>query len=115
MAVQAQAVPRISPEALAALIDTGQALTIVDVRPPEAFFESALTILGAIQIPPDEIPRRYHEIPRDRLVVAFCEGPPETESTRAAQFLVSHGYSNVKVLEGGFNAWEALGYPTAPR
>lgn len=72
MAVQAQAVPRIIPEALKALMDTGQAVTIVDVRQPEAYFESPLTILGAIRIPPDEIAQRYQEIPRDHLVVTFC-------------------------------------------
>jgi rhodanese-related sulfurtransferase len=29
-----------------------------------------------------------------------------------AQFLLDHGYQHVYALKGGFDAWEALGYPT---
>lgn len=72
MAVQAQQVPRITPEALKALIDQGQSVTIVDVRQPDAYIQSPLTILGAIRIPPDEIENRLREIPRGELVVTFC-------------------------------------------
>jgi len=57
---------------LKALIDQRRTVTIVDVRQPAAYFESPLTILGAIQIPPDEIENRFREIPRDELVVTFC-------------------------------------------
>ncbi|MGH2457913.1 MAG: rhodanese-like domain-containing protein [Chloroflexota bacterium] len=72
MVVQAQSVPRITPEALKALIDQHRTVTIVDVRQPGAYFESPLTILGAIRIPPDQIDQRFQEIPRDHLVVTFC-------------------------------------------
>lgn len=115
MVAPAHAVPRIRPEALKALLDMGQAVTVVDVREAEDYFASPLTILGALQIPPEQIDRHFQQIPRDHPVVLFCEGPREATSTRVARFLVSHGYPDVRVLEGGFNAWEAFGYPTEPR
>jgi rhodanese-related sulfurtransferase len=67
-----QNVPRMTPEKLKALIDTEQAISIVDVRQPAAYNSSPLTILGAIRIPPDEIPQRYQEIPRNQPVITFC-------------------------------------------
>jgi len=115
MAAPAPEIPRIRPEALKALMDTGQVVTIVDAREAEDYFASPLTILGAIQVPPDQIARFYQQIPREQPVVVFCEGPPESASTRVARFLVGHGYTDVRVLEGGFTAWEAFGYPTEPR
>ena len=72
MAVQPQTVPRITPEALKARMDTGQAMIVVDVRQPGSYFESPLTILGAMRLPPDEIARRSQDIPRGDLVVTFC-------------------------------------------
>ncbi len=115
MVTPTSAIPRIRPEALKALMDTGQAVTIVDAREAEDYFSSPLTILGAIQVPPDQIAQFYCQIPREQPVVVFCEGPPGGASTRVAQFLRSHGYADVRVLDGGFTAWEAFGYPTEPR
>lgn len=105
-------IPRISPEALNALFDERQAVAVVDVREPADYTSSPLTILGAIQFPPDDVSRRYHEIPRHVPVVVFGADAQETASLRVAQFLSEHGYSDISLLVGGFDAWESLGYPT---
>lgn len=115
MAVQAQEVPRITAEALKALMDTRQAVEIIDVRLPDAYFSSPVTILGALRIPPDQISQWYQSIPRAPLIVTFCTERHEAVSVRVAHYLLSHGFPHVEVLQGGFYAWEALGYPTAPR
>jgi len=107
-----QQAPRTRAEELRALMDEDQATTVVDVRQPASYNSSPLTILGAVRIPPDEIAQRYREIPPDQPVVTFCTGPHETTSARVARFLLEHGYRHVSALQGGFNTWEALGYPT---
>lgn len=115
MVAQSQSIRWIRPEALMALMDENQPVTVLDVRDPEGYFSSPLTILGAYRYPPDQIDRFYQQLPRDRLVVVVCDSPHQQTSTRVAQFLASHGFADVRVLEGGFNAWEALEYPTQPR
>ena len=115
MAASAPAIRRVTPQELLARLQSQQTVTILDVREPADYFSSPLTILGAIAIPPNEVARHLHEIPRDQLVVAFAGLPPEGASARVVRFLVARGYSRAAVLAGGFNAWEALDYPTMPK
>jgi rhodanese-related sulfurtransferase len=32
-----------------------------------------------------------------------------------AQTLLAHGFKSAKALQGGFDAWEAAGYPVEPK
>ncbi len=53
-------------------------------------------------IPINEIPDRAHEIPEDKSVAVFCSGV-----TRAAvvyAYLLSKGFRDVRILEGGYSA-----------
>ena len=49
------------------LLDAGA--TLVDVRRRD---DPALTLPGSIRIPPDEIPARLAELPRDTPIVLAC-------------------------------------------
>ncbi len=81
---------------------------ILDVRSKEEFgFHGH--IVGAMLLPVDELPRRTAEIPADRQVVCVCR--TDRRSERAAQWLLSQGYSTVMVLEGGMQAWKNAGLP----
>jgi rhodanese-related sulfurtransferase len=115
MANPAPAIRRISQATLQAWIDERRRVTIVDVRDPEAFFSSSLTILGAACIPPDQLATRYAEIPRQDPVVAFGADPEDDNPERLARLLLQHGYPNVSVLADGFLAWEANGYAQMAR
>ncbi len=53
-------------------------------------------------IPINEIPERIDEIPRDRLVAVFC--PANVRSGIVYAYLLSKGFSEVRVLEGGYSA-----------
>jgi rhodanese-related sulfurtransferase len=44
-------------------------------------------------------------------IITYCTWPDEEDSARAAQKLTDAGYSNVKALDGGINAWKAAGFP----
>jgi len=62
-------VPRVSVEDLKAAMDAGS-VTVLDVRNDSAWESSHIP--GAIHVPGGEIPSRLGEIPRGKMVVAYC-------------------------------------------
>ena len=62
---------RISPPEAKARLDAGQAL-VLDVVSPAAWDQLDVAIAGALRIPPDELSRRYRELPKDREIVTYC-------------------------------------------
>jgi len=94
------------------LLDAGQPLVFVDLRPAAEFARGRLP--HALSIPLPELRRRYQEIPRDRLVVLYCDCP--TAPLEAAFHLVAQeGYANASVLPEGYRGWVAHGYPIESR
>jgi membrane protein DedA with SNARE-associated domain len=65
-------IARISPEALSAALDTASPPLVVDLRSALDLEHTPYVIPGALRILPDELERRYAEIPRDRDVVVYC-------------------------------------------
>ncbi len=65
-------IARITPEELKRRLDEGEAIMIVDLRHSLDFEAEPHTIPGALRLPPEELERRHHEIPRDRDVVLYC-------------------------------------------
>jgi membrane protein DedA with SNARE-associated domain len=63
-------VTRISAEELAAILNAGSEVTIVDVR--SSLPREMDLIYGAIRIPTEDLPARHTEIPRDREIVLVC-------------------------------------------
>jgi len=59
--------PRIEPDAARELIAQGALL--VDVRRHE---DQEIWLEGAVRIPPDEIPGKLAELPRDRPIILVC-------------------------------------------
>ena len=62
-------IPRVTVEELAEALREGRAVAL-DVRPAEAFEEER--IAGAVNIPEEEVTARAGELPREKLVVAYC-------------------------------------------
>lgn len=56
----------------------------------------------AMNIPIYEIPERLEEIPRDKPVGLFC--PATIRSAMVYALLLSKGYENIRILEGGYPA-----------
>ena len=65
-------VPSLTAQDLKRRLDAGENLAVVDVRQPTGYAVYPGTIPGAIRIPPAELPERYQELPRDRVIVLFC-------------------------------------------
>ncbi len=53
-------------------------------------------------IPTNEIPDRIHEIPTDKSVAVFC--PANVRSAIVYAYLLSKGFSDVRIVDGGYSA-----------
>jgi rhodanese-related sulfurtransferase len=80
---------------------------LLDVRTKEEH-ESISIILGVHSniecknIPLNELPDRTDEIPEDRFVAIFC--PANFRSSMTYFYLLSKGFTNIRILEGGYAA-----------
>ena len=83
-------------------------VVILDVRP--AAEHAAEHIVGAVNIPIDELARRLDELPSDVTVVAYCRGPYCVYADDAVRLLTRQGRSAVR-LEDGFPEWRGAGLP----
>ena len=87
----------------------GSGATVIDVREQDEFDQGAIP--GAIHIPRGYLEMRVENaVPnRDAPVVIYCAGG--TRSVFGAETLQQLGYTNVRSLAGGFNAWKTAGLP----
>jgi molybdopterin/thiamine biosynthesis adenylyltransferase/rhodanese-related sulfurtransferase len=105
----------LTPDALRAALDAGEALTLLDVRAPHEFAAGCIT--GAVNLPLADLPARApQEVPdRGARVVVYCERGPR--ALRAREALRAQGYTDVRVMLPGYAAWPAAttGLTTAQR
>jgi len=81
---------------------------VIDVRPAKEF--AAGHIAGARSIPVAELRARIKEVPKKRLIVAYCRGPYCVFADQAVEILRGAGYHALR-LEGGFPDWLVKGMP----
>lgn len=91
----------ISPRELAERLQRGDPLVLLDVR--EAVEQQISALPGARLIPFGEIAARLNELDPSCEIVAFCRNG--VRSTRALQVLQNAGFTRLKNLRGGINAW----------
>jgi membrane protein DedA with SNARE-associated domain len=65
-------VSRITAEELKRKIDTGEEVTILDLRHSMDFEADPKTIPGALFLPSEQFDQRYSEIPADRELILYC-------------------------------------------
>lgn len=101
----------ITPQELKRRIDARQAPTLVDVRDD---WETRLCRLEhALHIPMTEIELRVEELdPNDEIVVYCHQG---VRSAAVAEYLRGLGFSRVRNLAGGLDAWAREVDPTMRR
>lgn len=103
--------PRVSVEELRALLAQSRAAPIiVDVRSALGRQQDRRCIPGALEMGLDEISPRLAELPEDREIVFYCACPNEASAALATRKLMDRGYSRVRPLHGGLDAWAAAGY-----
>jgi len=103
---------RISAPDLKQRLDRGERISIVDLRSDLGYHADGAKLPGALWIPPRDFEKRYQEIPSGHPVVMYCTCPNEATSGKFARLLIAKGYEAVWPLQGGFDAWRELGYPT---
>jgi rhodanese-related sulfurtransferase/DNA-binding transcriptional ArsR family regulator len=86
---------------------------VLDVRPEQEY--RAGHIPGARSIPVNELGTRLKEIPKKKMIVAYCRGPYCVFADTAVKTLQNRGFRAIRLTEG-FPDWKMRGFPveTAP-
>lgn len=89
------------------------AAVFVDIRDENAYQGSHLP--AAINLPMAYIDKRQDRLKRfsNRTIVVYCDNGQR--SLKAIQALEAQGWSDVRQLRGGINAWRAASLPTEGR
>jgi len=89
---------------LKTMLDGGEDLYILDVRGADEYEQTRLGV-GEILIPLGVLRKRINELPADKnkTIVTYCK--ISLRGYEAAMLIKAHGYTNVKVMEGGIAGW----------
>ena len=101
-------VDNISAERAKQLLDTGEKLVFIDMRPAQEYQQARLP--GARSLPIAEVANRFSEIPKSGRVVLYCDCKPYDIADRAV-FLEYRGYRNIFIMPEGYTGWVKKGYP----
>ena len=85
-------------------VNTGDNMLLLDVRNMDEYEDTRLG-LGEMLIPLPTLRRSLDNLPNDKEkeIIVYCK--VSLRGYEAATFLMSQGYKNIKVLEGGMLAW----------
>lgn len=93
----------ISAEELAAQMQDGQPVHLIDVREPGEF--AMARIAGATLLPLGELPARLAELDASQDYIVTCH--KGGRAMRACALMREAGFEQVRILEGGIDAWAA--------
>ncbi len=83
---------------------------VLDVR--EQYEWDEFHVPNTTLIPLGELAARVNEVPKDAQIVVICNSGNRSDQGR--DILKQAGFSNVTSMDGGVQAWRALGYPVEP-
>lgn len=103
----------ISPEQLKEKLDAGEELLLLDVRDLAEY--AIAGIRGAKLVPLASLETRLETLTewRHKPVVIYCH--KGEDSMKAMERLKDHGFTDLKILEGGIDAWCERIDPHQPR
>jgi rhodanese-related sulfurtransferase len=104
-------VDNITAEKAKQLMDAGEKIVFIDLRPAKEYQQNRLP--GARSIPLGELAARFNEIPKSGRVVLYCDCKPYDAADRAV-FLEYRGYRNIFIMPEGYSGWVKRGYPLEP-
>ena len=106
---------RITVDELHQKLEAGENLIILDLRSQAALDEDPSLIHGALHLNMDEVENHLKEVPHDRDIILYCSCPNEVSAARVALLLQRKGFSRVRPLLGGIDAWRERHYPIESR
>jgi len=101
----------ITPQELKARLDNKDSLVLLDVR--EQWEYDLAKIHGSVLIPVATLPDSLSQLDRNSEIIAICHHG--IRSANATGFLAQQGFTKVKNLVGGIDAWSAQVDGTVPR
>jgi membrane protein DedA with SNARE-associated domain/rhodanese-related sulfurtransferase len=102
---------RITVDELQQKLEAGENPVILDLRSKAELERDPFLIQGAVHMLMDEVEKRRHEFPHDRDIVVYCSCPNEATAARVALLLQRQGFTRVRPLLGGLDAWRDSHYP----
>ncbi|MBA5866333.1 MAG: rhodanese [Nitrospira sp. CR1.3] len=101
----------ITPKELKFRLDKGEQLVLLDVR--EQWEYDLAKLSGSTLIPLATLPQSLARLNRESEIIAICHHG--MRSADATNFLLQQGFTKVKNLVGGIDAWSAQVDGTVPR
>jgi adenylyltransferase/sulfurtransferase len=101
----------ITPRELKDRLDKGDRPFLLDVREPHEY--SLAKLDGSVLIPLGTLPNSLDKLDRTKEIVAYCHHG--MRSADAVGFLLQQGFTDVKNLIGGIDAWSVQVDPAVPR
>jgi rhodanese-related sulfurtransferase len=100
---------RVTVDEVRGLMKRGELGTVIDVRSP---FAQARTgrIPGAITVDVNDVQSSLTAIAHRGEVVVYCACPNEASAAKVAKILLRHGFTRVRPLAGGIDAWISSGF-----
>ncbi|MDB5806868.1 MAG: Sulfurtransferase [Betaproteobacteria bacterium] len=101
---------RISVDELWKLMQAGHKPVVVDVRSGVARKVDPRGIPGALPLEMERLSDQVQHLPRDREIILYCTCPNEESAAHVAKVLIDLGYTKVRPLHGGLDAWVDAGH-----
>ena len=101
--------PTIAADRLKLLLDAGEKLLLIDIRPAKEFQEKRVP--GARSIPVAELDKRIGEIPKSGRVVIYAATPQDEIADSVFQVFEDNRYRNIAFMLDGFQGWLKRKYP----
>jgi 3-mercaptopyruvate sulfurtransferase SseA len=101
----------VHPDELRRRLAKGEAFAIVDARSEPRYRSSGETVVGALRLRPEELWGRLKDVPRGRSLLLVADLDRQVD---LALDLLRSGYTDVYLLDGGFDAYLRAGGPTEP-
>jgi membrane protein DedA with SNARE-associated domain/rhodanese-related sulfurtransferase len=102
---------RITVGELRQKLDAGEKPVILDLRSRTELETNPSVIIGAVHLDLAEFTKRHREFPHDRDIILYCSCPNEATSARVALQLHRRGFTRVRPLLGGIDAWRKNNFP----
>jgi rhodanese-related sulfurtransferase len=110
-AVAAPAPQTVAPDAVLKMVqDKDPSIALVDTQPVDGYAEGHIP--GAVNYPWVMRVKTFPiSLPRNKTLVMYGSCPHDTDDL--VRQLAEFGYTNIKVMDGGWYKWVALKYPAA--
>jgi rhodanese-related sulfurtransferase len=108
-------IARVTAGELNKLFEGGKRPVVVDVRSSVGRDQDSRFIPGALLMDIAEVESKLEQLPVEREIIFYCDCPNEASAAYVAKRLMDLGYTRVRPLHGGLDAWIAGGYAVEQR